>query len=135
MSSCRCWAPGPVPLSRLIAAAQARWRIEEDHQLARQVADLDADQVIRWISWHRWSTQCLLAYIYLAVTAASRAASAEPPAGLELVPLAIPELLRPLRGPVIPQPRPDRAHRHRWPAWRRRFFSSPFCFALRAARG
>lgn len=51
--------------------AQARWRIEEDHQLARQVADLDSGQVIRWRSWHRQSTICLLAYIYLAVTAAT----------------------------------------------------------------
>src|ERR1700688_2188335 len=28
LSSCRCWTPGPVPLSRLIAIAVARWRIE-----------------------------------------------------------------------------------------------------------
>src|SRR5207249_7514026 len=33
LSYYRCWAPGPVPLSRLIAVASARWRIEEDHQL------------------------------------------------------------------------------------------------------
>src|SRR5216117_3671703 len=25
LSSCRCWTPGPVPLSRLIAIAVARW--------------------------------------------------------------------------------------------------------------
>ena len=30
----RCWAPGSVPLARLIAVAQARWKIEENHQLA-----------------------------------------------------------------------------------------------------
>ena len=120
LSFYRCWTPGPVPLSRLIAVAQARWRIEEDHQLAKQVAGLDCGQVIRWTSWHRWSTLCLLASIYLAVTAAAcRAASTDPPPGLELVPLAIPELLRLLRGPVIPHPRRDRAHRHRWSAWRR----------------
>jgi hypothetical protein len=29
----RCGRPGPVPLSKLIAIASARWRIEEDHQL------------------------------------------------------------------------------------------------------
>ena len=29
LSYYRCWAPGPVPLSRLIAVASARWRIEE----------------------------------------------------------------------------------------------------------
>jgi hypothetical protein len=34
------------------------------------VADLDAGQVIRWKSWHRWTALCLLAYIYLAVAVA-----------------------------------------------------------------
>jgi SRSO17 transposase len=29
LSFCRCWTPGPVPLSRLIAIAVTRWRIEE----------------------------------------------------------------------------------------------------------
>jgi hypothetical protein len=28
---------------------------EEDHQLSKQVASLDAGQVIRWNSWHRWT--------------------------------------------------------------------------------
>ena len=48
LSFYRCWTPGPVPLARLIAVAQARWRIEEDHQLAKQTAALDSGQVIRW---------------------------------------------------------------------------------------
>jgi len=52
-----------VPLAKLIAVAQARWKIEEDHQLAKQVAGLDSGQVIRWRSWHRWSALCLLACI------------------------------------------------------------------------
>jgi hypothetical protein len=60
LSFYRCWAPGPVPLSRLIAIAVARWRIEEDHQLAKQSTGLDAGQVIRWKSWHRWTAICLL---------------------------------------------------------------------------
>jgi SRSO17 transposase len=82
LSFYRCWTPGPVPLGRLIAVAQARWRIEEDHQLAKQVAGLDSGQVIRWKSWHRWSTLCLLAYIYLAVTAERLAAGTAWPATL-----------------------------------------------------
>jgi SRSO17 transposase len=83
----RCWTPVPVPLRRLIAVAQIRWWIEEDHQLAKQVAGLDAGQVIRWRSWHRWSTLCLLAYIYLAVTiAAGDATGAGPAPGLGLIP-------------------------------------------------
>ena len=70
LSFYRCWTPRPVPLSQLIAIAVTRWRIEEDHQLAKQATGLDAGQVIRWTSWHRWTAICLLAYIYLAVTAA-----------------------------------------------------------------
>src|SRR5262249_15433531 len=46
LSYYRCWAPGPVPLSKLIAVASARWRIEEDHQLSKHAAGLDAGQVI-----------------------------------------------------------------------------------------
>jgi SRSO17 transposase len=65
LSFYRCWTPGPVPLARLIAIAVTRWRIEEDHQLAKQSTGLDAGQVILWKSWHRWTAICLLAYIYL----------------------------------------------------------------------
>lgn len=76
--------------------------------------------MIRWKSWHRWSTIYLLAYIYLAVTAAAcRAPGAHPAPDLKLIPLTIPELLRLLRGEVVPQPHRDRAHRHRWSDWRR----------------
>jgi SRSO17 transposase len=116
----RCWTPCPVPMWRLIAVAQARWRIEEDHQLAKQVAGLDSGQVIRWKSWHRWSAICLLAYIYLAVTAAYRASSTTPASDPGLIPVTVPELLRLLRGQVVPQPRRDPAHRRRWSDWRRR---------------
>jgi SRSO17 transposase len=121
LSYYRCWAPGPVPLSRLIAIAVTRWRIEEDHQLARQSTGLDAGQVIRWKSWHRWTAICLLAYIYLAVAVAGQRqqdASSDLDAGL--IPITVPELLRLLRGTVIPPPRRDRTHRLHWPAWRRR---------------
>jgi hypothetical protein len=118
LSFCRCWTPGLVPLSRLIAVAQARWRIEEDHQLAKQVAGLDSGQVIRWRSWHRWSTICLLAYVYLAVTTASRKAG--PVSDPGLIPVTVQELLRLIRGQVIPQPRRDPAHCQRWSDWRRR---------------
>ena len=33
----------------------------EDHQMAKQSTGLDAGQVIRWGSWHRWTAICLLA--------------------------------------------------------------------------
>ena len=119
LSFYRCWTPGPVPLSRLIATAVTRWRIEEDHQLAKQVAGLDSGQVIRWRSWHRWSALCLLACMYLAVAVAlDRDARAGLVTGL--IPVTIPEMLRMLRGTVIPPPRRDRAHRQHWSQWRRR---------------
>jgi hypothetical protein len=116
-----CWTPGPVPLSKLIAIAVARWRIEEDHQLSKQAACLDAGQVIRWKSWHRWTAVCLLAYIYLAVAVAvqrQHEASSDPDAGL--IPVTVPELLRLLRDIVIPPPQRDQAHRLHWSDWRRR---------------
>jgi SRSO17 transposase len=115
----RCWIPGPVPLARLIATAVARWRVEEDHQLAKQTAGLDAGQVIRWKSWHRWTAICLLAYIYLAVAAA---VNRDSQAGQEigLIPITIPELLRLLRDTAIPPPCRDQAHRRHWSQWRRR---------------
>jgi hypothetical protein len=95
--------------------AQARWRIEEDHQLAKQVTGPDARQVIRWKSWHRWSTIRLLAYIYLAVAAARRAS---PASEADLIPITVPELPRLVRGQVVPQPRRDPAHHQRWSNWR-----------------
>ena len=121
LSFYRCWTPGPVPLSKLIAIAVARWRIEEDHQLAKQSTGLDAGQVIRWKSWHRWTAICLLAYIYLAVAVAvhhQQEASSDLDSGL--IPVTVPELLRLLRDIVIPPPRRDRAHRLHWSDWRRR---------------
>ena len=33
-----CWTPNPVPLAKLITVAVTRWRIEEDHQLTKQVS-------------------------------------------------------------------------------------------------
>jgi hypothetical protein len=119
LSFYRCWTPGPVPLSRLIAIASTRWRIEEDHQLAKQATGLDAGQVIRWKCWHRWTAVCLLACIYLAV-AVQRQQDAGSDLDAGLIPITVPELLRLLRDIVIPSPRRDRAHRLHWPAWRRR---------------
>ncbi len=121
LSFYRCWTAGPVPLPKLIAIASARWKIEEDHQLSKQAAGLDAGQVIRWTSWHRWTAICLLAYLYLAVAVALQRQQ-EASSGLDtgLIPITTPELLRLLRDTVIPPPRRDRAHRLHWSTWRRR---------------
>jgi SRSO17 transposase len=115
-----CWSPGPVPLAKLISVAVARWKIEEDHQQSKQVSGLDSGQVTTWTSWHRWTAICLLAYIFLAVAAAFQRARDEAAGLLGLIPVTIPELLRQLRGTVIPDPRRDRAHRDGWSLWRRR---------------
>ena len=115
-----CWSPAPVPLAKLIAVAVARWRIEEDHQQAKQVSGLDSGQVTTWTSWHRWTAVSLLAYAYLAVAAACQRALDGSAGILGLIPVTVPELLRQLRGTVIPDPRRDKAHRDAWSLWRRR---------------
>jgi hypothetical protein len=88
--------------------------------VSKQVVGLDAGQVIRWKSWHRWTGICLLAYLYLAVAVAlQRQHDAGSDLAAGLIPVTVPELLRLLRDAVIPPPRRDRAHRLRWSAWRR----------------
>jgi SRSO17 transposase len=115
-----CWSPRPVPLAKLIDVAVARWRIEEDHQMSKQVTGLDSGQVSTWTSWHRWTAISLLAAAFLAVAAAWHRARDGSTAALELIPVTVPELLRQLRGTVIPWPRRDKAHRDAWTLWRRR---------------
>ena len=99
--------------------AVARWKIEEDHQLAKQVGGLDSGQVTTWTSWHRWTAISLLAYAFLAVAAACQRARDSSAGILGLIPVTVPELLRQLRGTVIPEPRRDKAHRDAWALWRR----------------
>jgi SRSO17 transposase len=99
-----CWTPRPVPLAKLINVAVTRWRIEEDHQLSKQVDGLDSGQVTTWTSWHRWTAISLLACAFLAVAAACQRAADGSAAILELIPVTVPELLRQLRGTVIPEP-------------------------------
>jgi SRSO17 transposase len=115
-----CWTPDPVPLARLIQVAVTRWKIEEDHQISKQVTGLDAGQVTTWTSWHRWTAISLLAAAFLAVAATCQRARDAGAGLLELIPVTVPELLRQLRGTVIPGPRRDQAHRDAWTLWRRR---------------
>jgi hypothetical protein len=78
---------------------------------------LDAGQVIRWKSWHRWTEICLPACIYLCVAVAvqrQQDTRSDPDAGL--IPITVPELLRLLRDTVIPPPCPDRVRRLHWSA-------------------
>lgn len=119
VSSYLCWTPNPVPLAKLISVAVTRWRIEEDHQMGKQVAGLDSGQVTTWTSWHRWTAVSLLAGAFLAVAAAWQRAADSAAGILELIPVTVPELLRQLRGTVIPAPRRDKQHRDAWAQWRR----------------
>jgi hypothetical protein len=84
------------------------------------VAGLDSGQVTTWTSWHRWTAISLLAAAFLASAAAWQRARDGSTAALELIPVTIPELLRQLRGTVIPWPRRDKRHRDTWTLWRRR---------------
>ena len=78
LSYYRCYSPTPVPLARMVAVATVRWKIEEDHQLAKQACGLDKGQTTRWASRHRWTCPALLAYTYLAVTTATEHPPATP---------------------------------------------------------
>jgi len=89
-------------------------------RLSKQVSGLDSGQVTTWTSWHRWTAISLLACAFLAVAAACQRAADNSSRMLELIPATVPELLRQLRGTVIPDPRRDRPHRDAWALWRRR---------------
>jgi hypothetical protein len=73
-----------------------------------------------WASWHRWTAISLLAGAFLAVAAACQRAADSSASMLKLIPVTVPELLRQLRGTIIPEPRRDQQHRDRWMLWRRR---------------
>jgi len=61
-----------------------------------------------------------LGYGHIDDSYAARSAAATWDMEIGLVPVTIPEMLRMLRGTVIPPPRRDRAHRQHWSQWRRR---------------
>ncbi|MCY0924578.1 IS701 family transposase, partial [Streptomyces sp. H27-G5] len=116
----RCWSPSPVPLARLVWVVCRRWKIEEDFQTAKSTTGLDKGQVTTWTSWHRWSPAALVAYAFLAVTAALERGTPGSDNQAELIPVTCPELLRLLRLLILPAPRRDTEHVLRWSAWRRR---------------
>jgi len=76
---------------------------------------------VGWLRRAGWTAICLVAYIYLAITAvAQRQQDSGSDLDAGLIPITIPELLRLLRDTVIPPPRRDRPHRMHWSTWRRR---------------
>ena len=83
-------------------------------------AQVPSGQVTTWTSWHRWTAISLLACAFLAVAAAWQRARDGSTSEPRLIPVTIPELLRQLRGTIIPAPRRDQPHRDAWTLWRRR---------------
>src|SRR5699024_1809253 len=63
----RCYVPRAVPLSRLVAVAGRRWRVEESFAQGKNLAGLDEHQVRMCRPWHRWSLPAMVAYAFLAV--------------------------------------------------------------------
>jgi SRSO17 transposase len=105
-----CHTPDPVPLSRLVTVAGARWAVEECFQAAKNEAGMDHYQVRRYESWYRYVTLAMLALAYLAVT---RAALADDDPGLASSANEIRRMLTALCGPP-----PDEQHARRWSRWR-----------------
>lgn len=77
-----CFAPTPVSLSRLVAVAGRRWRVEESFQQGKGLAGLDEHQVRTWTSWHRWSLLVMVAYAFVAVCRLRELRAHPPVAGL-----------------------------------------------------
>jgi hypothetical protein len=71
----RCYAPDQVALTVLVRVAGRRWTIEEPFQASMGQTGLDEHQVRTWISWYRWTTLVLLAYLFLAITTVTARAS------------------------------------------------------------
>jgi hypothetical protein len=89
----RAYAPGPVPLARLVKAAGSRWKIEDGFAAGKELAALDEHQVRGWTSWHRWTILALLASAFLSVLAASQPRDGQPRDD-QLIPLTRNEIRR-----------------------------------------
>jgi SRSO17 transposase len=66
-----CAGPDATTIETLIRVAGARWAIEECFKHAKGETGLDHYQVRRYHGWYRHITLSMLAYAYLAVTAAT----------------------------------------------------------------
>nr|WP_234432653.1 hypothetical protein [Streptomyces sp. MUSC 125] len=67
------YAPVGTGVDRLMRAAGRRWEIEECFQAAKNECGLDQYQVRRYVGWMRHITLAMLAYAFLAATAAQAA--------------------------------------------------------------
>ena len=115
-----CWSPAPVPLARLIAVAVTRWKIEEDHQLSSRSPGWTAARSPPGPPGTAGPRSACSPTPSSPSPPPGSAPATAAPATLGLIPVTIPELLRQLRGTVIPEPRRDKPHRDAWSLWRRR---------------
>ncbi len=58
------WAPADTPLSPMVRAIGARWHIEEDLEVSKDLG-LDQYEVRSYLGWYRHITLVLLAYAFL----------------------------------------------------------------------
>jgi hypothetical protein len=78
LASFLVWAPPQTPLSTMVQAIGARWRIEEDLQASKALG-LDQYEVRSYLGWYRYITLVLLAYAFLVnITVQARQADAAP---------------------------------------------------------
>ena len=112
----RCWTPQAVGLRELVAAAGARWRVEESFQAGKGLTGLDEHQVRRYTSWAPWTVLAMLAHAFLAILAAEQP---DLPDDTDMIPLTCQEIAHLLATMLFDRDHPHH-HRWAWSAWRRR---------------
>ena len=60
-----CHLPAHYTLRRLVRAAKARWKIEQDYQQLKEELGLDHYEGRSWIGWHHHMTLVMLAHSFL----------------------------------------------------------------------
>jgi len=112
----RTYSPHRVSLATLVRVAGRRWAIEESFQAGKGLAGLDEHQVRSWTSWHRATILSMLAHAFLAITAATAAATRS---GDGLIPLTANEI-RHLFAALLQRVLHEVRHILNWSTWRRR---------------
>lgn len=115
------FAPLSAPLSTIVQAIGARWRIEEDLEAAKDLG-LDQYEVRSFLGWSRHVTLVLLACAFLlSVTVQHHlpgSASPSPPACSPLIPLTTSEVRHLLARLFLPTPT-SAPLICQWSRWRR----------------
>lgn len=117
LNSYLVFAPLDTPLSLMVAAIGARWRIEEDLQATKDLG-LDHYEVRSYLGCYRHLTLVLLAYAFLVGLCVQAQAAAQPPASVALIALTPSEVHHLLARLCWPPPRSAFLLCH-WSCWRR----------------